>query len=67
MNVPQGTFVGTLFSLIFTMWIGFGSTVAKNFGHGIPPKKINSIEGCPAHFINETLTAAAATSAATDK
>merc|ERR1712241_1400065 len=27
-----GAFVGTFTSLIFTMWMGFGATVARNYG-----------------------------------
>merc|ERR1719264_2016944 len=33
-----GAFSGTFVSLILTMWIGFGSTVAKNFGCPPPPQ-----------------------------
>ncbi len=34
-------------SLVFTMWIGFGQTVAKNVGTYVVPNKATSIEGCP--------------------
>ena len=46
-HFSQGTFVGMLTSLIFTMWIGFGQTVAKNFGEYTVPTKETTIEGCP--------------------
>ena len=49
-----GTFVGMLVSLIFTMWIGFGSTVAKNYNAYSTPTLPRTIEGCPAKFFNIT-------------
>lgn len=52
-----GAFVGTLSSLIFTMWMGFGSTVAKNFGckdSSWSQKFPTSTEFCPISWINTT-------------
>eukprot|EP00095_Tigriopus_kingsejongensis_P004642 maker-scaffold29_size597861-snap-gene-0.10 protein:Tk04642 transcript:maker-scaffold29_size597861-snap-gene-0.10-mRNA-1 annotation:"hypothetical protein DAPPUDRAFT_330864" len=50
----KGAFVGTITSLIFTMWIGFGQTVAKNFGtYGVAGKE-TTIDGCPSSWFNET-------------
>ena len=36
------------------MWIGFGSTVAKNFGcpTAYAEKKITTIEGCPQEWVD---------------
>ena len=50
----QGTFVGMLSSLIFTMWFGFGATASKNFGT-LPsgPKKEFFIYNC-SEAINAT-------------
>ncbi len=43
-----GAFVGTFVSLIFTMWIGFGQTVANNLGTNPgAPQKYRTTEGCP--------------------
>ncbi len=50
----QGTFVGMVSSLIFTMWIGFGQTVAKNVGsYSVAGKPGTTIEGCPAEWVAE--------------
>ena len=38
-------------SLIITMWIGFGQTVAKNFGAITPVALNRTIEGCPEEWI----------------
>lgn len=35
-----------LSSLIITMWIGFGQTVAKNYGTYDVDKAVRSVEGC---------------------
>ena len=45
-------------SLIFTMWFGFGQTVAKNFGtydsgNSLKP---TSVESCPSNIYNATST-----------
>uniref|UniRef100_A0A6A7FWQ0 Sodium-coupled monocarboxylate transporter 1-like n=2 Tax=Hirondellea gigas TaxID=1518452 RepID=A0A6A7FWQ0_9CRUS len=49
-----GCFVGTVVSLLFMMWIGFGFQIAKSFGYIVSHAKETSIEGC-AMFVNETL------------
>jgi len=52
-----GAFVGTLSSLIFTMWMGFGSTVANNFkckDSSWSQKFPTSTEFCPISWINTT-------------
>ena len=57
----QGAFVGCFSSLIFTMWMGFGSTVASQAGTHNPdwnPKMNTSIEGCPKAFFNTTVPVA---------
>lgn len=52
-----GAFTGTMTALIFTMWIGFGQTAAKNFGtYKITPLPTR-VDGCPAGWVNETTTA----------
>jgi len=53
-----GAFSGTFVSLILTMWIGFGSTVAKNFGcpTASAEKKYTTIEGCPQEWIDAIQT-----------
>merc|ERR1719322_628963 len=53
-----GAFSGTFVSLILTMWIGFGSTVAKNFGcpTASAEKKYTTIEGCPQDWIDAIQT-----------
>jgi len=53
-----GAFVGMFSSLIFTMWFGFGQTVAKNFGtydsgNSLKP---TSVESCPSNIYNATST-----------
>merc|ERR1719347_2166181 len=56
-----GAFVGCFSSLIFTMWMGFGSTVASQAGTHNPdwnPKMNTSIEGCPKAFFNTTVPVA---------
>ena len=50
--------MGTLSSLIFTMWMGFGSTVAANFKCKDPifvKKYPTSADNCPITWINTTL------------
>jgi len=54
-----GAFIGTFTSLIFTCWMGFGQTVARQaqtydgsrWGRKFP----TSIENCPASWLNYTL------------
>ncbi|XP_059084955.1 sodium-coupled monocarboxylate transporter 1-like [Tigriopus californicus] len=53
-----GAFVGMLTSLVFTMWIGFGQTAAKNFGTYSVAGKATTIDGCPSDWFNETSTSA---------
>ena len=44
--------MGTFVSLILTMWIGFGQTVAKNFDAYVAAvPKYTTIEGCPPEWI----------------
>ena len=41
-------------SLIFTMWFGFGQTIARNYGtyeSGVPLKS-TTVDGCPADIYN---------------
>jgi len=52
-----GAFVGTLSSLIFTMWFGFGQTVARNFKAFSTPLKPLETDGCTAEILNSTLKA----------
>lgn len=52
----QGAFVGMLSSLILTMWIGFGQTVAKNYGTYSVPTKETTVAGCPPEWMNFTST-----------
>jgi len=53
-----GAFVGTFSSLIFTMWMGFGQTVAKAAqtyeGERWSPKMPVSTENCPLAWFNYT-------------
>jgi len=53
-----GAFVGTFSSLIFTMWMGFGQTVAKAAqtykGERWSPKMPVSTENCPLVWFNYT-------------
>lgn len=49
-----GAFTGMLSSLIFTMWIGFGQTAAKNYGTYSVAGKETTIDGCPAAWFNVT-------------
>jgi len=56
-----GAFIGCFSSLIFTMWMGFGSTVASQAGTHNKiwnPKMSTSIENCPLKFFNSTVPAA---------
>ena len=54
----QGAFVGCFSSLIFTMWMGFGQTVAKQAqtydGELFSPSMPRSTEHCPLKFFNTT-------------
>jgi hypothetical protein len=54
----QGAFVGTLSSLIFTMWMGFGQTYAQYVNaynsSRWSPKMPTSIENCPDSWLNYT-------------
>merc|ERR1712241_748840 len=53
-----GAFLGCFSSLIFTMWMGFGSTVASQAQTKNPawnPKMDTSIENCPKAFFNSTV------------
>ena len=57
----KGAFIGCFSSLIFTMWMGFGSTVASQAGTHNKiwnPKMSTSIENCPLKFFNSTVPAA---------
>merc|ERR1711915_671045 len=66
----KGAFVGTLSSLIFTMWMGFGQTASQLTKHyngaRWSPKMPTSIEHCPAswltHYNDTTATASVAPS-----
>jgi len=66
----KGAFVGTLSSLIFTMWMGFGQTASQLTKHyngaRWSPKMPTSIEHCPAswltHYNETTATASVAPS-----
>jgi len=57
-----GAFVGTFSSLIFTMWMGFGQTVAKAAhtydGKRWSPPMPRSTENCPISWFNYTVPAA---------
>jgi len=59
-----GAFVGTFFSLIFTMWFGFGQTVARQYQQFSTPLKPFNSDGCSDAILNSTL---AARQAAADK
>jgi len=54
-----GAFTGCLSSVIFTMWMGFGSTASKQAGqyNGAlwNPKMPTSIEHCPPSWLNYTV------------
>ncbi len=54
----EGAFVGTLSSLIFTMWMGFGQTYAQYVNaynsSRWAPKMPTSIENCPDSWLNYT-------------
>jgi len=54
----MGAFIGALSSVIFTMWMGFGSTAAKQAGRydgaSWSPKMPTSIEHCPQSWLNYT-------------
>jgi len=56
-----GAFVGTFSSLIFTMWMGFGQTVAKAAktydGKRWSPAMPTSTENCPLSWFNYTVRA----------
>jgi len=56
-----GAFVGTFSSLIFTMWMGFGQTVAKAAqtydGKRWSPAMPRSTENCPISWLNYTVPA----------
>jgi len=55
-----GAFVGTFTSLIFTMWMGFGATVARNYGCLNPdfaPKMPTSTDMCPPSWLPMNTTA----------
>merc|ERR1711872_587105 len=66
----KGAFVGTLSSLIFTMWMGFGQTASQLTKHyngaRWSPKMPTSIEHCPAswltHYNDTTASASVAPS-----
>lgn len=47
-----------LSSLIFTMWVGFGQTVAKNVGTIVGNPLPTTTVGCPAAWLNATAEAA---------
>ena len=57
--LKKGAFVGMLTSLIFTMWMGFGQTVAKNYGTIVSKPLATTVVGCPAAWLNATAEAAA--------
>ena len=50
-------------SLVLTMWVGFGQTVAKNFGTYKVDPLTTTIDGCPEEWI-ANVTAQAAIDAA---
>jgi len=54
-----GAFIGCFSSLIFTMWMGFGSTVAKKAGTYDSslwnPSMNRTTIHCPLHFFNTTV------------
>jgi hypothetical protein len=54
----QAAFVGTLSSLIFTMWMGFGQTMSQYVGEydgrRWSPKMPTTIENCPVSWLNYT-------------
>jgi len=52
-----GAFVGCLSSLIFTMWFGFGQTVARNFKAFSTPLMPLNVTGCSEAILNATLKA----------
>lgn len=58
-----GAFVGTFSSLIFTMWFGFGQTVARQFSSSLTnptfstPYKPLNVTGCSEAVLNSTLEA----------
>ena len=57
-RVTQGAFIGTFTSLIFTMWMGFGQTVAKQAGtynSTLWARKFpTSMANCPDSWLNGT-------------
>ena len=57
-RVTQGAFTGTFTSLIFTMWMGFGQTVAKQAGtydsSRWARKFPTSMDNCPDSWLNGT-------------
>ena len=57
--VLQGAFIGCFSSLIFTMWMGFGQTVANKAGTYEAtiwnPKMPLTTENCPLEFFNTTV------------
>jgi hypothetical protein len=57
-HCPQGAFIGTFTSLLFTMWMGFGQTVARKaetYDNSRWSRKYpTSIENCPASWLNYT-------------
>ncbi len=59
----QGTLVGVISSLVFTMWIGFGQTVARNYGTYTVPKLPTTTEGCPAEWFSNATEVTAETAA----
>lgn len=48
-----------LSSLVLTMWVGFGQTVAKNVGTITSNPLPTTVIGCPADWLNATAVAAA--------
>ena len=55
-----GAFVGTLSSLIFTMWFGFGQTVARYYKAFSTPLKPLTVDECSAEILNSTFSARSA-------
>jgi len=51
-----GAFAGTFSSLLFTMWFGFGQTVARQYTRTSAPDE-SKFEGCSEAILNSTLTA----------